>query len=157
MLSLSFNQNIGVLYDDMDKYNESLNYLYECLRIRRLKLGNDRHPYVCETLCFIASIFRKQDVGKALTLFRIVLNMKTKELSLTNDKECRELLVAYSDVLEVAKEKLNEERKNKSLHEEIATLFFKIGNIHENLHEYNDAVSYYNKSLKVSWMNMVTI
>ena len=134
----------------MDKYNESLHYLYECLRIRRTKLGDDRHADVCETLCSIATVFKKKDLDKSLTLFRLVLNIKSKQLSLGKVCESRELLIAHTDVLEVVKEKLQHERKNKSLHEEIATLFLNIGSIHESLHEYNDAVSYYNKSLKVS-------
>ena len=120
------------------------------MRIRRVQLGDDSHTDVCETLCFIASILRRKNLDKALSLLRMILNMKSKRLSIDKESDCRELLVAYSDVLEVVKEKLSLERHDKSLHEEIATLFFKLGILFEKLHQYNDAVSYYNKSLKVS-------
>ena len=81
-------QNIGVIYDDMERYDQSLNYLHECLKIRRLKLEDDSHPDICETLSFIASVFKKTDVDKSLTLFRFVLDMKTKSLSLIKPCDC---------------------------------------------------------------------
>ncbi len=136
----------------MGKYDQSLSYLYECLKIRRLNLEDDSHPDICETLSFIASVFKKTDVDKALTLFRFVLDMKTKTLPLTKQCDCKDLLVAYSDVLDILTEKLYSDRKNKAIHDEIATLFFKIGSIHEKLHQYHDAVLQYNKSLKVLYV-----
>lgn len=124
------------------------------MRIRRLLLDDDSHMDVCETLGYIANVCRKKDLDKSLTLFRFVLNTKLKLLSMNNEVECRELLVAYTDVLEVAKLKLVSERRNKSLHDEIATIFVKIGYLFEKMHQYNDAVQEYNKALKVRFENI---
>ena len=36
-------QNLGVLYDDMGKLEESLGCYQDCLRVRRDKLNDDQH------------------------------------------------------------------------------------------------------------------
>ncbi len=67
-----------------------------------------------------------------------------------NVDECEGLLQSYLDVLVTAKEMLRREADNEDLHDEITMLFFSVGVVYEKLHRYKTAISYYNKSLKVS-------
>lgn len=136
----------------MNKLQESLHYLYEGLKIRRSVLGDDSAE-VCETLSIIATVLKKKDFDKALTIFRIVLNVKLKQYTMKDANECEDLLKAYLDVLLVAKEMLRRDNHNQDLHDEVTMLFFSIGNVYEKLQRYKTAIGYYNKALKVRTIN----
>ena len=136
----------------MNKLQESLHYLYEGLKIRRSVLGDDSAE-VCETLSIIATVLKKKDFDKALTIFRIVLNVKLKQYTMKDANECEDLLKAYLDVLLVAKEMLRRDNHNQDLHDEVTMLFFSIGNVYEKLQRYKTAIGYYNKALKVGTIN----
>jgi tetratricopeptide (TPR) repeat protein len=141
-------QNLGVIYDDMDKMEESLNCYFECLKLRRAHFKDDQHNDICETLVCIANIFRKYDLQKSLGIFNIVLNARVKK-PLIGKVDGILLLQAYTDVLDVTKEHLELDRKNQKLQNEIAFLLFKTGNVYEKLEQYVEAIAFYNKALKV--------
>ena len=63
--------------------------------------------------------------------------------------DCILLLQAYTDVLDVTKEKLELDRTDQNLQNQIAFLMFKIGNVNEKMENYVEAIAFYNKALKV--------
>jgi len=99
-------QNLGVIYDDMKRVEESLSCYFECLRLRRAHFKDDQHNDICETLVCIANIFRKHDLQKSIGIFNFVLNVCGKVDGIL-------LLEAYTDVLDVTKEQLDLDRKIK--------------------------------------------
>lgn len=140
-------QNIGIAHDDLEKDEESLRALYECLRIRRKLLGIEFHHDVCETIGCIANVYRRSDVDKSLRLFRIVLNTRTEDPDKREIDE--DVLRCHQNMLEVAKQKLQTSRGDDELHIEIATLYFRIGSLLERFGRYTAAIENYLKSLEV--------
>ena len=142
-------QNLGVIYDDMNEVVKSLNCYFECLKLRRLHFKDDKHNDICETLVCIANIlFREHDLHKTLEIFNVVLSARMKKL-LLGKSDCILLLQAYTDVLDVTKEKLELDRTDQNLQNHIAFLLSKIGNVNEKLENYVEAIAFYNKALKV--------
>lgn len=140
-------QNIGIAHDDLEKDEESLRALYECLRIRRKLLGIEFHHDICETIGCIANVYRRSDVDKSLRLFRIVLNTRTEDPDKREIDE--DVLRCHQNMLEVAKQKLQTSRGDDELHFEIATLYFRIGSLLERFGRYTAAIENYLKSLEV--------
>jgi len=141
-------QNLGVLYDDMEKFDESLECYQECLRIRRNELDDDQHEDICQTLTCIANVFRRIDINKAIQFFRSIANAREKNSTKTSQSnELRQK--AYQDLLDLLKEKLEINSNDKDIQDEIVSVNMKIGNVCEQMERYREAIAYYCKSLKM--------
>ena len=138
-------QNIGVVYDDLGDDEKSLKAFSECLQIRRRLLSPEFHKDICDTIGCMANVYKKNNVEKALRLFRIILNERAK---VSSDEGDGELLQCYEDMLDVAKIKLRSKGTDE-LHAEIATLYQRKGSLLESLGRYTYAIDCYLRSLKV--------
>ena len=140
-------QNIGVIYDDMQLQEKSLEHFTESLRIKRKYLDDD-HEDICETLSCIGNLYREIDMDRSIRFLEYILKARRNRKG-NKESEIKLMIKNHEDILSLMTKKLGVKSKNKVLHSQIASHLYNLGNLHEGLEQFSEAVKNYNKSLKI--------
>ena len=144
-----FAQKLGALYMNMEDIDAALKCYNEVLEEREAELGNDASEVV-ELHKQIAKIYAmKEDWGKAKASYQQIISIQSKTNGSDNDIVMFQLGFALfkSDQYEVALKWYESGLRLCNSDEKRATVFNSIGNVYMKQGKYEEALSFYRKSL----------
>ena len=157
--------NMGSSHEHNEKHESAVDCYEKVIRIRRLQNG-ESHESVALIANRLGKILSNKEVGKfegAISLFHEALSIYDNHpeknealimklmnrLAATYDKngDYNNSITHYRDLIRMKKKKLGDQ------HEDVANLFFVLGNVMAKTEDFNKAISYYKHALKLRQMN----